>query len=204
MEKIERLKEIIETYERFQPRFRELGIQLGETEGGGFWIPTRFEHLIPFLEYAFKKRLMEAGHAIVDAGSGTGVPSAVFDVYGFKPVINIERDKRYVDASLEVLEDLARRSVIGDDIRTIHGDFTEMATYEKAGMSFQNIPYFYMGINSEPLNRLAALIRNNSRRGTKLIVYGMMDEGKEPKLGLRLEDRFRTRDQIADFLVYKK
>ena len=61
-----------------------------------------------------------------------------------------------------------------------------------------------MGINTESLLKLAKLIENNSRRGTKLIVYGMINEWEEPKVNLRLEDKFGTDDRIADFLVYRK
>ena len=203
MDKFNRLKGIIETYERFQPRFQELGIELGETEGG-FWIPTRFEHAVPFLEYALRRGLIVPGFPIVDAGSGDGRMSALFDVYGFRPIINIESDKRFVDASGEVIDDLVKRGVVTDSVKTFHGDFTQLQTYLKSGTPFHDIPNFYDGINSISLRRLANLIGNNSRAGTKLIVYGMINEGEEPKLSLKLEDRIRTNDQIADFLVYKK
>ena len=206
MDKINRLKEIVEAYEKFEEEIESRGINFGQTDDGGFWLPTRWDHIIPFLEgYATKKNIIQPPGPIVDAGSGDCRVSAVLDVYGFNPIINIELDGRLVDASSLVIDDLVKRGIVDGDIRTVNGDFTTSKAYDEARVSFNTIPYFYHGINHGSMEKLAEKISKESPEGTKLIIYGMFlkDEDK-PKIPLQLECSFRTRDNLSDFLVYKK
>lgn len=203
MDKFNRLKEIIETYNKFEQVMKDKGIEFGETYGGGFWAPTNFKYAIIFLEFATNQGIFQSGKPIVDAGSGDKRMSTLFDVYGFKPIINIELDKRF-DFSQEVIDDLINRNIVnGNNIHNVHGDFTTSQTYKQAGIPFREIPYFYMGINSEPLKKLAKKIKEESPKQTKLIVYGMFDKGQEPELPLQLEKRISV-GPLADFLVYKR
>lgn len=204
MDKIKRLLEITETYERFEAELKARGMDFGDTPGGGFWTATRWDHLIPFLESATRENMIQPPGPIVDAGSGDGRVSAVLDVYGFKPIINIELDERLVDASREVIDDLVQRGIVSNSIQTVRGDFTTLAPYNHAGTPFKDVQYFYTGMKIEPLTKLADKIAKESPKGTKLIVYGMIDEGREPSISLQLERRMRTKDLMADFLIYSK
>lgn len=204
MDRFNQLKEIIETYERFRPVMKERGISIGEIHNNGFWTPVHFRHAIYFLEYTVREGSIEASKPIVDAGSGDGRMLVLFDVYGFKPVVGIEANKKLVNFSKVVIDDLIKRSIVPDNIYIVHGNFTTSQAYEHAGVPFTDIPYFYMVINSKPLEKLAEKIQRESPNGTKLIVYGMIDEGQEPKLPLQLMSRMRTKDCLADIIIYKK
>lgn len=204
MDKAERLLEIIATYDRFRPELEARGIEFGETDGGGIWTPTILEHLIPFLSSTTRHIIPPPG-PIVDAGSGDGRVSAVLDVYGFNPIVNIELDERLVDASRVALDDLTRRGVVNGNIRTVQGDFTKPQAYDEAGIPFDSVRYFYMGINDEPLEKLAQRIERESPKGTTLVVYGMfLKEGHKPNIPFPLISSVRTEDNLADFLVYRK
>jgi len=191
MDKSDRLVEIMETYERFRNELEARGLSFGEAEGGGFWTPTTWSHLRPFLEYATSKDIMTPPGTIVDAGSGDGRVSAFLDVYGFNPIVNIELDNRLFKASQEVIDGLVQRNVINGNISTVQGDFTQSEAYAKACVPFESVAYFYTGINPSPTKRLAEKIARESPEGTKLIVYGpSFSRDEEPEIFLRLEDIF--------------
>jgi len=99
---------------------------------------------------------------------------------------------------------LVKLDIISNNIRTVHGDFTQNQAYDDANIPFESIHYFYMGINSEPLEKLAEKIHRESSNGTKLIVYGMFDERQEPNLPLQLVNKTRSKNLLADFLIYSK
>jgi len=203
MDKLTRLYRIIEEYERARASLNSRGIDFGQTEGNGFWTATRWDHIIPFLEWSIKNKVLSPPGPVVDAGSGTGEPSAVFNAYGFGPVVNIELDRRLASAANETIDALVKEGVLGGGITTIEGDFTKDDAYKAAGIPFEGARYFYHAINSKPLRDLARRIREESPPGTKLIVYGMFDKVFMPHVnGLTLEHKFRTPDLMADFFVY--
>lgn len=171
MDKLIRLSRIIETYERSRAKLESRGISLGPTEGNGFWTATRWDHIIPFLEYAIRNGILEVTGPVVDAGSGTGEPSAAFCAYGFFPIVNIERDKRLASAANEAIDALVSEGVV-EGIRNVQGDFTQDDAYKAADIAFGDVRYFYHGINPMPLRDLARRIKEESPQGTKLIVYG--------------------------------
>jgi hypothetical protein len=202
-EKFKRLEEIVKTYKRFESELFSGGISFRETKGG-IWAPTSLELLFVFLDSAIEKQVITPNGPIVDAGSGDGRVSAVFDVYGFNPIINIEIDEKLVGISTKVLDYLMQRSILSNNIKTICGDFTKSETYKKADIQFKDIPYFYQGINYGPLEKLAEKIKNESPDGTKLIVYGLFfKKNQMPKIPLQLEWSVRA-PYSAEFLIYKK
>lgn len=205
MDQITRLIKIIETYERAGAKLERGGISFGPTQGDGFWTATRWDHIIPFLEWAVKKEVIHPSGPVVDAGSGTGEPSAFFNAYGFGPIVNIELSGELVDAANEAIDDLVNNGVIRGGIRTAQGDFTQDDPYQAAGIRFKDVGCFYHAINSRPLKRLVERIEGESPRGTKLIVYGMFDENFMPPAStLTLKEKFRTPDMMGDFYVYRK
>ena len=204
MNRYQKLRYIRGAYERLMHEMEQRGIRIGSVEGGGFWTQTRFEHAIPFLEVALMNGWIPKSGPIVDAGSGDGRMSALFEVYGLVPALNIELDRKLVEVSHDVIEDLRRQGIVNGSIHNVHGDFTTPEPYEIAGFPFPTVRTFYMGINSSPLERLAEKIARESPEGTKLIVHGMFDESYGPKVPRRLglEHKVRTPDMVADFYVY--
>ena len=205
MDKLIRLFEIIETYGISRAKLESRGIGFGPTEENGFWTTSQWKHIIPFFEWAVKNDVIYPSGPVVDAGSGTGEPSTVFDVYGFSPVVNIELSGELIEAANETIDTLVSGGIVKGDIRTVQGDFTQDAAYEAAGVAFTDVMYFYHGINQEPLKTLAERIKEESPEGTKLIVHGMFDDIFSPDVsGLTLGHKFRTPDLMADFYVYGK
>jgi hypothetical protein len=197
--------EIMETYERFERELKARGISsFSETEGGGIWAPTRLEDIIPFLEYVTEKGIVHPSEPVSVAGSGDGRVSAVLDVYGFNPIVNIERDRRLVEASKEVIDDLVQRGIVSGNIVTVQGDYTQSDAYEKAGIKFEEIPFFYSGIDYPSTENLGGKIDEESPVRTILVVHGLIYEGNQPDIPLRLIATKQTRDLFKDFLVYEK
>lgn len=174
----------------------------------GVWAPSSLHHLYPVFRSLVSGGVIDTGKWFCDTGCGDmRVGASVTQAFAI-PTIGVEFDAALVETAKRAVQDLRRRSILGAvPVVVAHGDFTNTAVYERAGVRFGDIGTFY---NYETrVEDLARKIQEESPPGTVLLYCPIIREGgnyvpMEFVGAFDLRRRFFGRPHAQRLYVYRK
>ncbi len=156
----------------------------------GVYLPSNPVHLLLGFIYLLKEGIISQDDSLLDAGSGDGRVAILGSLLGMRST-GVEYDSKLVELARYHAQQL------GTDTTFLQGDFTDNATYHPG--SFRDFSLVYNFINNE--DKVAEKIAQDSREGTKFLLYGCVDNEQFPGLdctgGFNLHDDLVPTNPIA-------
>ena len=168
MDNSQQLQELIKYYSSLPERF-----DLFFSVEKGTFVTGSIKHVFEALEkLKIDFHLISNKDSFLDAGSGDGRVCALASVLGLQSY-GIEYHEQIVQAAIENIELLKQKGLFTDNTTPIpvlvQGDFLEDSSFEKLGITFEDISVFFNFVTYH--EDLSCKIVNRSPSGTKLIIH---------------------------------
>jgi hypothetical protein len=162
----------------------------------GLYVPCSLNQIYQALNYLINEDMIDLNKPFMDAGGGDGrvvaLTSAIFNIES----LMVEYDQRLCQRAERNIFNLIKKQILNENIpQIIRGDFSDICTYNNAGIDFRNIGTIYNYINNE--EDIAQLISRNSPEGTMFLLLDLESnrrnfEKLEHKVTLEINDRVIT------------
>jgi hypothetical protein len=173
------------------------------TGNGGFFAATPINDAVEILIRGARLGMWnlypDSGY-FMDAGSGDGRIVAALASLGYN-TLGIEKDEQLYAKSQEILSLLGKRGGVNGNWRVVKGDFTQQETYERAGVRFEDIHNFFMGVNAQPLEKLVEMMQHRSPPHATLTTFEPAGSAHK-NIPFRLMDRYGI-GVIGEVKIYR-